>query len=229
MEGNQTWNYTSKHDLLVACVGYNFGDKPLERLPEIREARGAYGHQVSMRMGLTKDDIVLDIGSGWGFAARALAPNVRAIHCADISSDFLGMCAEELADFPNAHTHLMKHADFSGLKGLGINRAYATAVFIHFNIYDFYLYFEGLSDLMAPGSKLYFDYNEATAIDPALHTGKTFLQHVEGYRHDRSRIFELINPTNINTVAAMATLHGWHVVETWQTFETCHSVLMERR
>lgn len=228
MAENPIWNYANDHALLIACVGYDFGDNPLERLEDIREARGAYGQAVFQRMKMSADDVVLDIGSGCGFTARALAPRVKTIHCADISKDFLAFAARELSPFPNAHTHLIDYANFESLRDAGITKAYSTAVFIHFNIYDLLHYFRALAAIMPVGGKLYFDYNEALSIDPENHSGGVFMQHAQGYRWDRARIFNLLHPTTLAIVEKMGALAGWKTLESWQTFEATHSVLMER-
>lgn len=40
MSKNPRWNYANDCALLIACVGYDLGEAPLERLDEISAARG---------------------------------------------------------------------------------------------------------------------------------------------------------------------------------------------
>jgi len=90
------WQFATDHYILVACVGYNFGPNPEEKLDDIRTSRGGYGDTVAKRLSLTPEDVVLDIGSGCGFVGRTIAPNVKHMHCVDLSPDFIGYCAKEL-------------------------------------------------------------------------------------------------------------------------------------
>jgi hypothetical protein len=86
------------------------------------------------------------------------------IHCADLNKDFLAFCSNELSDVPNAACHLIRYADFSSLQDLQINKAYSTAVWIHFNFYDMVLNLLALNLLLPCGGFLYFDYADPAGI-----------------------------------------------------------------
>jgi hypothetical protein len=225
-EPNPAWTYKSEHDLLIACVGYNFGPRPLERLDEIRVSRGGYGYTVLQRMGLTPDDVVVDIGSGCGFVGRAVAPHVKTLHCVDISSDFLAYCTRELGEFANVQCHLMAYADFSALQGLGVSHAYSTAVWIHFNFYDICHYLHALAGLLPAGGTLYFDFAAPEGI--ASSDRRIFNSHLARYVEDRNTIFNLVHFNSPSAVEAAAGLFGFALEALWKTHEITYSALLRR-
>lgn len=57
-------------------------------------------------LNLGSDDVVLDIGSGTGHFALAVAPLVREVHCVETSRRYAKECAQRLKGQANAHTHL---------------------------------------------------------------------------------------------------------------------------
>ena len=142
---NPNWEFSNVHDLLVACVGNNFGDNPEEHLPEIRASRALLGKRLVSLMEIQKHHIVLDIGSGGGFVTRPVVEKARHVHCVDISKDFLAYCKEELAEFDNVTFHVVEYAAFPDIMDSEVDRVYSTAVFIHFNFYDYVLYFLEIS------------------------------------------------------------------------------------
>lgn len=227
MTTNPNWEFKSDHDILVACVGYNFGPEPLKVLEEIRVARGGYGYTVATRMGLTKDDVVVDIGSGCGFVGRTIAPLVRQLHCVDLSLDFLAYCAKELSEFSNAATHLIKYADYSALVGKGVNKIYSTAVWIHFNYYDLYHNLTALHKILEPKGEIYFDYADPEGIKDG--DSRIFTEHSTGYMHNRDSIFNLVQYNGLSAILAVLDATGFELVERWQTDAECFSVLVRKK
>jgi hypothetical protein len=223
---NPTWQFKQDHDLLVACVGYNFGPNPLEKLPEIRAARGGYGRTVAHRLGLTQQDIVVDIGSGCGFVGRTIAPLVKRLHCVDVSSDFLDFCCRELEEFNNVSTHLIKYADYTPLNGKNVNKFYSTAVWIHFNYYDFYHNLVGISQICESGAEIYFDYADPEGIDDG--DGRIFAEHATGYGRNRDAIFNLVQYNGISAITDVLARTGFAMVNRWQTSAECFSILARR-
>lgn len=220
------WEFETDHHILVGCVGYQFGEKPEENLPAIRAARGAYGHTVAYRMALKKSDIVMDIGSGCGFVGRSISPYVKQLYCADLSASFLNFCTRELADLPNVATQLITYADFTPLKGKGINRAYSTAVWIHFNFYDVYHYLKGLNAILPIGGTVYFDYADPDGI--RLGEGNLFRDHSAGYKSDRSTIAIQLNYNSLDAIKAALDLTGFALDQWWRTDAECCSVLIRK-
>lgn len=222
-DNNLNWEFKSDHDILVACVGYNFGEKPEEKLDEIRVARGGYGWTVMDRMKLGPEDVVMDIGSGCGFVGRTIAPHVRALHCVDLSPDFLDYCRRELSEFENVSWHLIDYADLAAVKGKGINKVYSTAVWIHFNFYDLNHYLAALAEVMVPGGDLYFDYADPEGIPDG--DGRIFNEHFTHYRAHRAAIANLVQYNGESAVRAALRRNGFRMTARWQTDAECYSVL----
>jgi cyclopropane fatty-acyl-phospholipid synthase-like methyltransferase len=220
------WESTNDHDLLVQCVGYNFGPNPEDRLPDIREARRGYGQSVAYRLMLTADDTVLDIGSGCGFVGRAIAPMVKALHCCDLSQSFLSFCQRELKEFTNVECHLITYADLSPLHGMGINKAYSTAVWIHFNFYDMFHYLTALSNLLPSGGMLYFDYCDAETLPGSEH--RAFTEHASAYKADRTSIPALLQFNSLAAVEKALSMTGFTIDGIWNTWLECRSVLARK-
>jgi SAM-dependent methyltransferase len=222
---NPNWEFKTDHDLLIACVGHNFGLRPEERLGDIRKDRGGYGWTVSKRMGLSRDDVVMDFGSGCGFVGRNIAPQIKALHCVDISPDFLGFCRRELAEFPNVECHLIDYADFSAVKDKGITRVYSTAVWIHFNFYDLYHHLTALAALLPRGGLLYFDYLDPEGLK--VSDRRIFNEHACGYLHNRL-CNTLVTYHSLRSINALFDMTNFKLRKMWHTHQECYSVLVKR-
>jgi cyclopropane fatty-acyl-phospholipid synthase-like methyltransferase len=81
---------------------------------------------------------VIDLGSGCGFIADALAPDVAHLWCADISKSFLDYAKKVTQKHANVTCQQIEFGKLSGLPQ--VTARYSVAVFIHFNLYDCYLY-----------------------------------------------------------------------------------------
>lgn len=205
---------TDRHNLLVACVGYNYGPNPAEKIDEIRKARGAYAFQVVDYLELKKNDVVLDMGSGCGFLARNISPYVKELHCADLNEDFLSFCREEVSEFKNVTCHSMKYADLSELNFLGVNKVYSTAVWIHFNFYDMVLNLKSLNSLLPLGGQVFFDYLDPSGIKDG--DGRIFREHLESYQQSKDSYPVLVKYTGTDSVKVAAKMCGFTVKKTFQ-------------
>jgi hypothetical protein len=212
------------HDLLVACVGHNYGPNPEEKIDEIRQSRGAYRSTIAERLSLTKEDTVLDMGSGCGFIARAMAPYVKQIHCADVNEGFLQFCKTEVSQFGNVACHLVGYADFTPLRQLGINKVYSTAVWIHFNFYDFVLNLGALNKILPISGSLYFDYADAQGLK--VSDRKIFNTHLRSFEEDKTFIRVHVQYTSEGAVKTAADMTGFEVKEIRPVWEECYGVTL---
>lgn len=221
----RTWEAQDVRNLLIKCVGYQFGERPDENLPAIRESRGAYGQTVAHRMSLRSNDVVLDLGSGCGFVGRVIAPMVKMLYCADLSHAFLEFCRHELEGFPNVSCHLIDYADLSPLHARSVSKVYSTAVWIHFNFYDMFHYLTALNALLPIGGMIYFDYADPDGIKFG---GAHFRAHAATYRGDRTTIPCLLNYNSREAVEAALDLTGFELAMWWRTHEYCCSCLVRK-
>lgn len=183
-----SWDSDSRKVLLQRCVGLaSLGIEP--DVESIRQSRYALARYIDDTLHLTRDDVVLDLGSGPGHIAAHLAPWVQHVYCADISKDYLAMCAEEVAGL-NVSCHLIPFADLSEFYERNITAIYASAVFLHFNTYDVCLYLEECWKLLSPGGRMWLDYKPASEL--SIHDAR-FRRHMELYKADRSKIVRLLH------------------------------------
>lgn len=77
------------HNMLVSLIGYRFGDRPEERIDEIRAERAAYARSFIRLAGIGTSDRVLDLGSGCGFGTTEIARHAGSVLACDISPAFL--------------------------------------------------------------------------------------------------------------------------------------------
>src|SRR5437588_5157679 len=159
------WEFNNRKALLYALVGNDFGSDPESKLDEIREYKKNEAAFLIQALDLNSDDRVLDLGSGFGFIARVVAPLVNRVWCLDISNEFLNCAKEELRDFSNVDFHLMEFANLAFLAEKRITKAYANAVFIHFNFFDITLYLRQLFAVLQPGALFVFGMSDTDSLD----------------------------------------------------------------
>ena len=179
----ENWEFQNRRDLLYALVGFDFGLEPEARLDDIRKYKADESRFVLQTLALTSSDRVLDLGSGFGFVARNVAPLCDRVVCADISREFLVACRDELSEFHNVDFQLIPFGDLSQLRDLGINKAYSCAVFIHFHFYDIVIYLRQMFDILAEGGRFVFGMSDTDTLD--VNGDKYFPGQVERYKKHR--------------------------------------------
>lgn len=127
--------------------------------------------------------------------------------CVDISVEqkrFAERCA--LEKFSNYSYEVINYADFSPVKSKGINKAFSTAVFIHFSPYDIAVHLEKMADLLPVGGRFWFSFLDGDKVKPAEHG--TFLQHLEIHktRHDPRY---LVCPQSGEFIKSLGQMYGW--------------------
>ncbi len=208
---NDKWNFEGDaafHALGVHGLGDNLSPE-LEEVAKNRHDRAKHIHDL---MKFSKNDVVLDLGSGMGFMAEVIAPKVKALHCADISDSFLNMCKARTAHLGNVETHLIKYADLGALKGGGIDKVYSTLLFIHFNFYDVTYYLREIHAALKPGGLLFFDYNDG---DRYVYGNKndSFIEHLKIYRDVRIEwIFGCMHMSSTATLRNILPQIGFEIV-----------------
>lgn len=214
------------NELLVSCVGYNFGPRPVERIDDIRKDREEYGAIIASMIGLQRNDVVLDLGSGCGFATRAFAPLVRKVVCADVNRSFLQYCSTELKEFDNIDYHNILFGDLSPLQGYGITKTISTAVFIHFNFYDICIYLSELRRISSDGMTIFFDFLNPEGIENS-DTG-LFRDHMGIYLDNPASIAKLVQYNSSNAIEQAARLFGFECLQCIKMHGECYGAILQK-
>jgi cyclopropane fatty-acyl-phospholipid synthase-like methyltransferase len=90
---NPTWDFEKETDRLLALGTPN----DTVDLDEIILSRRARREEIFGRLELAPTDHVLDLGSGMGFIAEFVAPEVRWLYCAEISDNYVSECRARLS------------------------------------------------------------------------------------------------------------------------------------
>lgn len=225
IDRNTNWNYRDQRTKLLS-LGVSDGD--WTKLDAIIASRHARKDEIMQRLHLSHADRVLDLGSGMGFIAEIISPEVAELHCADISEIYLDDCRNRVSLLPNATCHQISYADLSRLYGRRINKVYSTLLFIHFNFYDIILYLRELSKVLEADGLLYFDYNDGDRF--YLNQAEdTFNSHIEIYKENREHwIFGCMHMTSRTLLNHIAPQIGFSVVENWPSKVSFSQMLLRK-
>jgi len=180
----QHWVNLSKEDMrsmLIALIGYDFGQEPEKRIPEIRLSRKTYTETIANLCNISQNDVVLDLGSGCGFGTYWLAQRAKFVHACDISPGYLEFAANECAELKNINFHRINSRDLSFLEDGSIDVVCSISVFIHLNLYDIYWYFKEFARILRPGGRAWIDIADSDSIDFLAQNGRYFLNHANEY------------------------------------------------
>jgi hypothetical protein len=133
---NLNWSFKTPERQLQVVAGTAFGTEVDEALVKLREFKNFEASFSAKEMELGPEDVVAEIGSGYGYWATATSPLVRKVMCLDISPDLLDLCRQEVSGKENIECHQIAPGDLSVLASTGVNKIYSAGVFIHFNLYD---------------------------------------------------------------------------------------------
>jgi len=230
MTTDEAWVGLTNEDIremLIALVGFRFGTKPETRLDEIREEREAYAKRFLKMAGVGPDDIVLELGSGCGFGTRAVASMAKKVLACDISEAYLSYARQELEGEDNIEFHHVQSRDLSNIADHSVDKVISISVFIHFNLYDIYLYFLQFKRILKPGGRVVFDFADSHRLAGGLHS-KTlidqFLEHAPYYRDMPSNLPGLVQWNSAKGIKGAAKLAGLRHVR-----QRGHRLLFESR
>ena len=157
---DRKWNFGDEA-LLYSYVGQAYSNTP-EDLERIALEKALYdAPHVEAMLSLHPDDIVVDLGSGYGHVAKVIAPKVKAYNCCDISSRMLEKCMASTAGLSNVSYHTIERSDLSPIANSGANKIFANSVFIHLNLFDITLYLDQVARILPTGGLVYFNIQDA--------------------------------------------------------------------
>jgi cyclopropane fatty-acyl-phospholipid synthase-like methyltransferase len=225
LDANPQWDFEGENAKLLAL---GVRDQDTSDLAAIVASRHARKPEIMARLSLQKQDIVLDLGSGLGFIAEVIAPEVSKVHCCDISANFLNDCKQRTQQLSNIECHKIEYADLSAAYGKHINKAYSTLLFIHFNFYDIVYYLQELNKVLVRGGLLYFDFNdgERYRLD---NKDDSFQEHIALYKRAReSWVFGCMHMTSARILEKLAPQLGFCIIGHWTTNTAFSQMLLEK-
>ena len=192
--------------MLIALIGHNFGLEPEKRIPEIRESRKNYTNYIADKCGIDKKDIVIDLGSGCGFGTYWLAQRAKHVYACDISPAYIKFASKECSQLDNVSFHLIKSRQLDFFEKDTIDVICSISVFIHFNLYDIFWYFNEFKRVLKPGGRVWVDIADSESLDLGgpNRNGEVFLKHAHDYNGNNSCLPGLMNWNSIKSVTNIA-------------------------
>ena len=218
-----TWEHSNINDMLNLLVGKEYGQDPQNRITEIQHTKYYESQNIKKHLELSENDRVIDLGSGCGFIANFLAPEVEHLNCIDISKSFLDYARLITQQHSNVSYHLIPFADLSEIK-TSTTAIYSVAVFIHFNLYDCYLYLEQCYNHLEPQGRMFFDILNDSQINIV---SERWQRQSARYFKDRTSIFTNVHYNNPNSVMDISRQIGFKVEKTYN--ERDHTFMLLRK
>ncbi|MGD9265683.1 MAG: class I SAM-dependent methyltransferase [Lysobacterales bacterium] len=203
-------------EMLIALIGFRFGDEPEKHIDEIRAEREAYAEGFLKLVGVGKNDTVLELGSGCGFGTRALARRAQRVLACDISEAYLSFARQELEGLDNIEFHHVESRDLSQFPDDSVDAIVSISVFIHFNLYDIYLYFLEFKRVLKAGGRVVFDFADSHRLAGGLHSKvliDQFLEHAPYYKQVPSNLPGLVQWNSGKGIRGAAKLAGFRQVK----------------
>jgi len=203
-------------DMLIALIGFRFGTEPENHLPEIREERQKYAGQFLRMVDVGPEDRVLELGSGCGFGTRAVALRAKKVVACDISEAYLSYARQELKELDNIEFHHVKSRDLSTIPENSIDKVVSISVFIHFNIYDIYLYLMEFKRILRSKGKVVFDFADSHRLAGGIRSQNLidqFLEHAPYYKEEPSNLPGLVQWNSAKGIKGAAKLAGFNQIK----------------
>jgi cyclopropane fatty-acyl-phospholipid synthase-like methyltransferase len=223
---DSSWSqFQSDRELLRSVVGHAYGPEPERRIDDIRRDRRAHADRIMGFLDVGPEDVVVDFGSGVGFIAEWIAPRARRVLCLDIGEHHLEYTRRHLSGHPNVEFHLISYADLSCLRGKGVTKFFASAVFIHFNLWDIAVHLRRIFDVLDEGGRAYANIMNSDGLD--VMAQPLFRTQLERYERSRSPTY-LVTWNSAAAVTSVAESIGFSVEQVWSAPEGNSGLLFRR-
>lgn len=141
---NAVWEWNSPDEMQVQLAG----TQPRDEYLRDRVDRADW---MARRLRLTQDSEIFEIGSGEGIMADVIAPRVRRLLCTDVSQSFLAKARVTCREHTNVDYHHIENDFLAALPSESFHAGFSLNVFIHLNVFEFYLYFRQVARILRPG------------------------------------------------------------------------------
>lgn len=197
--------------MLSTCIGPKWGEHPEDRIDEIRDSRYQFGKKVCRLININEQDTVVDFGSGCGFVTRAACEIAKKVHCLDLNKAFLDFTQNELSEFDNTEFHHIQYASIPDITDESIDKAFSTAVFIHFLYYDVLFNLIEINRILKPGALFYLDILDADVIN--LDTAKAFKNHLKIYKQSVRGDGNTLQPFSLTALRNLVPRLGFELIQ----------------
>jgi len=199
------WEAKDRKHAADLLAGEYFGDRPEEKLDEIRHAKKKRAAYLCRKLRCNKESVVLEIGSGMGFTSKWLAQEVKQLYCNDISASFLEIAKTECSGIPNIEFSRIEKepANFS-FPDEFFDIVFADAEFIQLNLYDIFWYFSEFQRLVKRRGMVFINVKDASKIDT-----KVLTLMADFYREDRDSLNTLLCWNSVDAVVTIAANFGF--------------------
>jgi SAM-dependent methyltransferase len=219
MENLTHWETDDINNLLILLVGKHYGNNPLEQLKKIQQIKFHEAQNVVNALALSSDDTVIDLGSGCGFIAEHVSSRVKNLYCVDISRSFLDYAKKINSNHNNVDYYHIPFGDLSSVPP--VSAIYSMAVFIHFNLYDIYIYLKSCYDCLVHTGRMLFDVLNDDMLDI---NSERWQRHSDRYFQDRQHIFTNLHYNNSSVIQKIAIKIGFHIL--WTKNENDHTFIL---
>jgi len=200
------WEADDLSNLMRLLVGKTYGEDPEQQIGKIIQNKKHEANNIHQYLNLVDTDRVLDLGSGCGFIADNLAPRVQQVYCADISQSFLDHAKKILLHHQNINFCKITHGNLDTVPR--VTAIYSTAVFIHFTLYDIYLYLQQCYNKLESPGRMVFDFLNDEYLDIQ---SDRWQRHVNNYVKDQQAIFTNLHFNNDKTIQLLAQKIGFDI------------------
>ena len=114
-------------------------------------------------VGISPDDVVLEIGAGVGRVGAALAPICKEWIGADVSENMLSHIKRRLGEFKNVRTVTTNGFDLAEIPSESIDVVYCTVVFMHLDEWERFGYIKEGFRVLKPGGRMLVDNVDVTS------------------------------------------------------------------
>jgi SAM-dependent methyltransferase len=165
-------------------------------------------------LGLTKSDVVLEIGCGVARLGKPIAPHVREWWGIDVSAKMVEHARERTRALGNVRFFVGNGHDLAGVPPASVDAMYCHAVFIHLDKEDLYSYLLDAKRVLKPGGLFYFDiWNLCDEVGWLRWQVERAL-----YRDKSQRPLHRNQFASPDEIRMMLKMAGWEILQLAETF-----------
>jgi len=146
------WNSISSSDNHAKIAATGIADEAA-----IASAARAAVAMLQQHVGIGANDVVLEIGAGFGRIGEALAPLCREWIGTDVSENMVEHIKRRLARFANVRAVATNGFDLSQVSSASVDVVYCTVVFPHLDEWERYSYIAEGFRVLRPGGRMLVD------------------------------------------------------------------------